>query len=233
MSEAPAKKNVLIVFAHPNPASFCAAMHQKAVESLTAAGHTVVVSDLHAMGFDPVNDARNFSSLSKPEYFKQQIEEMYASEHGTFAPDVAAELAKLEACDLLMFVFPLHWFALPSMLKGWVDRVFVMGKTYGGGKIYDTGVFKGKKAVLVLTTGGPAPAYLPGDESFNGDMMAILKPIHRGIFNFCGFSVLRPEVAYGPAHLDEPARIARLEEWAARARTLVEEEPIVVGKYKA
>jgi hypothetical protein len=46
------------------------------------------VSDLHAMGFDPVNDARNFSSLSKPEYFKQQIEEMYASEHGTFAPDV-------------------------------------------------------------------------------------------------------------------------------------------------
>ena len=42
--------NVLIVFAHPEPASFSAALKDEAVATLAAAGHAVTVSDLYAMG---------------------------------------------------------------------------------------------------------------------------------------------------------------------------------------
>ena len=57
-------------------------------------------------------------------FFKQQQEELYADEHLGFAPEIEAEIQKLERCDLLVFSFPLWWFGLPAILKGWVDRVF-------------------------------------------------------------------------------------------------------------
>ena len=85
--------------------------------------------------------------------------------------------------------FPLWWFGLPSLLKGWVDRVFAMGRTYGGERIYANGVFRGKRAMLSLTTGGPQQAYLQG--AFNGDISAILRPIHRGMLQFVGLMCSR------------------------------------------
>lgn len=48
---------------------------------------------------------------------------------------------------------------MPAILKGWADCLFPMGRVYGGGKWYDNGVFKGKRAMLLLTTGGPEPRY--------------------------------------------------------------------------
>lgn len=54
----------------------------------------------------------------------------------------------------MIWQFPLWWFSVPGILKGWVDKVFAMGRTYGGGRIYEKGVFQGKKAMLSLTTGG-------------------------------------------------------------------------------
>ena len=61
---------------------------------------------------------------------------------------------KLFWCDALILQFPLWWFSLPAMLKGWVDRVFASGgRIYGGGKWYDRGVFAGKRwrTALVAT----------------------------------------------------------------------------------
>jgi NAD(P)H dehydrogenase (quinone) len=49
----------------------------------------------------------------------------------------------LESADLLIMQFPLWWFGLPAILKGWVDRTFAMGRLYGGGKVYGSGVMKG------------------------------------------------------------------------------------------
>ncbi len=142
-----------IVHAHAEPQSFNSALTYQAQEVLTAAGHEVIVSDLYAMQFDPVSDRRNFTSQKDPDYFKQQVEEKYASEIDGFALDIQAELEKLDWCDVLIFQFPLWWFGLPAILKGWVDKVFVMGRVYGGGKWYDNGAFQGKKAMLSLTTG--------------------------------------------------------------------------------
>jgi len=220
---------VFIVYAHPEPKSFNGALLHTAVDTLSAAGHEPVISDLYAMGFDPVSGRHNFTSVRNPDYFKQQLEELHADEVGGFAPLIEAELAKVEACDLMIWQFPLWWFGLPAILKGWVDRVLVMGRTYGGGRFYDTGVFRGKRALLSLTTGAPEAAYRRG--GFNGDIEAILRPIHRGILRFVGFDLLAPNLVFGPAHQTDTELKAALGAYAGRLRAIESEAPIEVGEY--
>lgn len=221
--------NVFLVLAHPERRNFNGAMFDTATQTLCAAGHEVVTSDLYRMGFDPVSSRRNFTSVKDPHYLKLQIEEMHASECGGFAAEIEAEIAKMEAADLMIWQFPLWWFGLPAMLKGWVDRVFAMGRTYGNGHIYDTGKFRGKRAMLSLTTGGPQPTYVRG--GFNGDLDAILRPVQRGMLNFVGFSVLSPHVVYGPVRAEPSQRETWLADWAQRLRSIENEHPIEVGHY--
>jgi NAD(P)H dehydrogenase (quinone) len=218
-----------VVFAHPEPRSFNGALFRTAVETLRGAGHEVAVSDLHAMRFQPVSDRRNFTTVKDPDYLKPQVEELHATEVGGFAPDVEAEIRKVEACDLMIWQFPLWWFSVPAILKGWVDRVFAMGRTYGMGRIYESGVFRGKRAMLSLTTGGPEAAYARG--GFNGDLDAILRPIHRGMLRFTGFDVLAPHVCYAPVRATDDQRAAWLAAYATRLRGIGDERPVDVGTY--
>jgi NAD(P)H dehydrogenase (quinone) len=159
---------ILIVFAHPEPKSFNGALFQRAIDTFKEFGHDVQYSDLYAIGFDPVSNRHNFTSIKDPHHFKQQIEEMYATEVEGFIPELEAELQKLEWCDLMIWQFPLWWFSVPAILKGWVDRVFAMGRVYGSGHIYETGRFRGKKAMLSLTVGGAKEDYL--EDGFNGNI---------------------------------------------------------------
>jgi putative NADPH-quinone reductase len=138
---------VFVVLTHPEHQSFNGAMYRLAVETFTAVGHEVRTSDLYAMQFNPVSSRQNFISIKDPDYFKPQIEERYATEAYGFADDVESEIQKLEWCDLMIWQFPLWWFGLPGILKGWVDRVFAMGRTYGGERLYANGVFRGKRAM--------------------------------------------------------------------------------------
>ncbi len=220
---------VFVVYWHPEPQSFNAAQFHKACATLRAAGHEVMASDLHEMNFDPVSSRKNFSTVKDPHYLKPQIEEMFATESGGFADEIESEINKIEWCDIMILQFPLWWFGLPAVLKGWVDRVFAMGRAYGYGHIYETGVFRGKQALLSLTTGGPEEAYLKG--AFNGEMNGILRPIHRGILQFVGFDVLKPHVVYGPAHMTDEQRKAALEAYATRLQKIHTESPVEVGIY--
>lgn len=221
--------NVFVLFAHPEPRSFNGALFRTAVETLRDAGHEVVTSGLYAMAFQPVSDRRNFTSVKDPDYLKPQIEEMHATEVGGFAPDVEAEIRKVEACDLMIWQFPLWWFGAPAILKGWVDRVFAMGRTYGLGRTYGTGAFRGKRAMLSLTTGGPESAYVKG--GFNGDLHGILRPIQRGMLRFVGFDVLAPHVCYAPVRQSDEVRSAWLAAYVRRLHGIEAESPIDVGEY--
>ncbi len=221
--------NTFIVFAHPEPKSFNGALFETAAHVLAAAGHTVVTGDLYRMGFNPVSDRHNFLTVKDPEFLKLQIEETHASEHDGFAPEIEAEIRKIEACDLMILQFPLWWFGLPAILKGWVDRVLAMGRTYGYGNIYATGKFRGKRALLSLTTGGPAEAYRRG--GFNGDIDAILRPIQRGILQFVGFDVLAPQIHFAPVRASEAQRETWLANYAQRLSAIAGEAPIEVGDY--
>jgi NAD(P)H dehydrogenase (quinone) len=221
--------NVLIVLAHPEPKSFNAAMAAVAHATLAARGHAVSTFDLYALDFDPRSTRANFTSVKDPDYFKPQIEEMHATEVGGFSPTLEVEMRKLEACDLMIWQFPLWWFGLPAILKGWVDRVFVMGRFYGGGRIYKTGPMHGKRALLSIKTGGPPAAY--EKDGFNGDIDAILRPIQRGMLEFVGFDVLRPNIVFGPARLSAEERAPALAAWRDRLATIESEAPVDVGRY--
>lgn len=221
--------HVLIVYWHPEPQSFNHALFDTAIATLEDAGHQVVTSDLQQMGFNPVSGRDNFTTVKDPEYFKQQIEEMHATEVDGFAADLRTEMEKMEQCDLMIWQFPLWWFGLPATFKGWVDRVFAMGRIYGGGHIYETGLFRGKKAMLSLTTGGPVEVYQSG--GFNGDIQAILRPIHRGMLQFTGFDVLAPQIVYAPVRMSDDERKEQLAVYARRLQAIAQEQPVEIGPY--
>src|ERR1035437_376571 len=203
-------KNVLIINAHPEKASFCSSLKNTAREFFLANGYEVKVSDLYAMNFDPVGDRSDFKSVANPEFFKYQAEQLSAYHNDHFVDVLKEEMDKLEWFDLLIFNFPLWWFGLPAMLKGWVDRVFAMGFVYGGGKgVYDTGVFKDKTAFVIMTTGGPEQSYT--QDGRNGNIDTILFPIHHGMFYFAGMTVLPPFISWGPSRLTEAERHNELE----------------------
>jgi len=196
--------NVLIVHAHHEPSSFNAALLRTAVAALHDCGHRVEVSDLYAMGFDPVSDRRNFESVFDPMRLRQQSEEAHASANGGYAAELRVEMAKLMHCDLLIFCFPIWWLGMPAILKGWVDRVFAVGVAYGGGRRFGTGVMRGKRAMCIVTVGG-LPTDYDGSRAY-APIEQVLYPIHRGIFEFTGFEVLPPFVAYGPNRVDPTVR---------------------------
>lgn len=216
---------VLIVYAHPEPTSFNGAMRDLAVETLTAEGHSVTVSDLYAMGWNPVTGPSDFTGApSDPSRLSIAREQTHAMETGTIATDIAAEQAKLAAADLLILQFPIWWFGMPAILKGWADRVFARGFAYTTGRKYDTGLFRGKRAMVAATTGTSAETYAP--DGIDGDILAVLWPIHNGLLRYTGFDVLPPCVAYMPGRLDPAGRAAQLEEYRGRLTTLDRTEPL-------
>lgn len=220
---------IFIVYAHHEQKSFNNAMFQTAVKTFTNAGHTVRVSDLYAMQFNPVSDHTNFLQLKNPSFLKQQLEELHATAVKGFSKAIDEEQEKLEWCDLLILQFPLWWFGLPGILKGWVDKVFAMGRIYGQGRVYEQGVMKGKRALLSLTTGGTKESYLA--DGVNGDLAGILRPIHRGVLEFTGFSVLAPQVVYGPVRQSKLELENELLAWSNRLQIISAESAIEVGRY--
>ena len=195
-------KKVLIVSAHPEEASFCISLKNVAKNHFLLKGFEVKESDLYAMNFNPVGNKSDFKSIANQTFFKYQAEQQNACQKNMFNDNLKDEMEKLEWCDILIFNFPLWWFSLPAILKGWVDRVFAMGFVYGAGKgTYENGVFKNKTAFVTMTTGGPEQSY--AIDGKNGDIDTILFPIHHGMFYFTGMTVLAPFISWGPSRASE------------------------------
>jgi NAD(P)H dehydrogenase (quinone) len=216
--------NVLLVHAHPESRSFNGAMRDTAVETLQEGGHQVTVSDLYASGFRADGGPWDFAEVHDPSFFRYQREQVRASETGGFAPDVAREVARLREADLLILQFPLWWFSLPAILKGWVDRVFAMGFAYRIGHVYEDGPLQGKQGMLALTTGSPEATY--GRAGRNPDMGRLLFPIHYGILHYVGMDVLPPFVAYGVNRAGDEERARELERYREHLRGLDVARPI-------
>ncbi len=216
---------ILIVYAHPEPTSFNAAMKDMAVQTLAAQGHNVTISDLYAMGWNAVAGPGDISGpRSDPTRFSLAREQTVAMETGSMSAEIAAEQAKLVAADLLILQFPIWWFGMPAILKGWGDRVFARGFAYLPGRKYDTGMFKGKRAMLATTTGTSADTYAP--DGIDGDILAVLWPIHNGLLRYTGFDVLPPCVAYMPGREDDATRAGQLEAYRQRLLSLDQTEPL-------
>ena len=197
--------NILIVHAHPEPQSFCTAMKDLAVATLGCAGHSVQVSDLYAMNWNPVASAADFPQRSNPDYLVYALEQRQAVKAGAIAADIAAELDKLLWADLLILNFPLFWCSVPAMLKGWIDRVLVSGVCYGGLRFYDRGGLAGKRALLSFTLGGQAHMFAD-EAAVHGDWEPMLRPLQRGTLAYVGMSVLPPFSACHVPYISQEAR---------------------------
>ncbi|HEX2011372.1 MAG TPA: NAD(P)H-dependent oxidoreductase [Roseateles sp.] len=205
--------NVLIVTAHPEPRSLNGALKNFAVRRLEAAGHAVQVSDLYAMRWKATLDAADSLAAPRGARFDPSLDSKHAFEQGLQSADIAREQDKLRWADALILQFPLWWFSMPAILKGWIERVYAYGFAYGVGEHsdrrwgarYGEGMLAGKRAMLVVTTGGWESHY--GARGINGPIEDLLFPIQHGVLYYPGFEVLPPFLAYRVGRMDE-ARFA-------------------------
>src|SRR6056297_2475803 len=186
--------NAHIVLAHPEPDSFNGCMAKRALSHFHSTGKTYSFNDLYASAFDPVEHDRHYAARKNSETFVPLDEQRQAWKNGTTPDDVIAEINNLLNADLVILQFPLWWHGPPAMLKGWFDRVFVSGGIYTSSMRYDTGYFRGRRAMVSVTTGAPEEAF--GHGARGGDFDTMLWPVHYSL-HYLGFSVLPPFVSYG------------------------------------
>lgn len=184
----------LIVLAHPEPLSFNAHLARFAGERLAAAGHEVRTSDLYGMGFDPCEAGKHYVPRRAPERFDAQVEQRAGWDRGTLPDDVRGEIEKILWADWLILQFPLWWFGVPAILKGWMDRVFAYGPMYASTRRYDRGVCRGKRALLSVTAAASAEAC--AHDGFEGDTSLHLFSAMFAL-RYLGYALLEPFVIYG------------------------------------
>lgn len=105
----------LLIYAHPNPDSYTAAVKAATLEELVQARADVRVIDLYAAGFDPTLSAEALASYADKDVNRQGVE---------------AHCADVAWCDTLIFVYPTWWYGQPAILKGWLDRVLLPGVAF-------------------------------------------------------------------------------------------------------
>jgi NAD(P)H dehydrogenase (quinone) len=203
-----ATERALIVFAHPDPNSFTAALKNAAVTELEGAGVAVEVSDLYAMGFEAVAGPADVSERMNTDGFNLALEQAHALEKGALAEDIVREQDKVRAADLIIFQFPMWWYGMPAIMKGWVDRVLSYKFAYGVGQWWDQGLLRDKRAMLAITTGTPAGAYAP--DGRNGDIDRVLWPIEAGMLAICGLKVVPSFLAYGAPWIGDEGRAGQI-----------------------
>lgn len=224
---------VFFVYAHPNPRSLNATLKNYASDALEAAGHQVQVSDLYAMNWKAVADAEDFPQRDRDLPLDYGAASGEAYRNGTQSEDIAAEQDKLLWADAVVFQFPLWWYSMPAILKGWVERVYALGFAYGRGvhdktqwgKRFGEGILEGKRSMICMTVGGRAAQY--GPRGVNGQMDDLLWPIHHGVLFYPGMTVLPPTIFYEVwRRIDEKAVRQLCEHYALRVLSLMETEPI-------
>ncbi|OKH99823.1 NADPH:quinone reductase [Streptomyces sp. CB02923] len=216
---------VLWLAAHPEERSLNGSLKNEGIRTLRDHGHEVQLSDLYAMKWNPVVDADDFDhSPTERLHVSDAAHRAYSS--GALSPDIRAEQEKVTWADTLVVQFPLWWFGMPAILKGWFDRVLTKGFAYGidtpiAGQTfrYGDGSLTGKRAMAVVTAGARPSAI--GPRGIHGDLNDLLFPLHHGTFWYTGMSAAPPFLVTA-ANRTTPATF---EDTAARLRTRLLELP--------
>lgn len=223
------EKKVLIVHAHPERTSVTHHLVEIAIEVLKAEGHEVLQSDLYAMGWKAVFDEHDFPRRRNQDRLSFIEESGYAFSNGDQTADVEEEQRKVLMADAVILMFPLWWFSMPAIMKGWVDRVWAFGLAYGyqgAGNAcrYGEGGFAGKRALLAVSVGGPAKDYSP--RGINGPLDQLLFPITHGTLFFPGMQVLPTFAVYGAVQIDSNRMVEVDAAWRGRVERLFDDAPI-------
>ena len=159
----------LIVYAHPKPKSFNHAILETISEELKKKKKEFKVRDLYKIGFNPLLSTKDLSEI----------------QNGAVPQDIKREQNYISKADTIIFVFPIWWSAMPAMLKGYIDRVFSFGFAYDETEDGITGLLKGKKVMIVNTTGASKEDY----ERMGGFKMMNMS-MDMAIFQFIGMEVI-------------------------------------------
>lgn len=184
--------HILTVLDHPNPSSFSAACAAEFIKGAQSVGHTTELADLHTEGFNPLWTM--------------------ADANDEVSPDIASEQARIMRADAICLVFPLFWWGMPSMMKGWTDRVFSWGWAYDQLDDREQSLLPARSGVLLV------PAGARSDELEDEGYRAALETAWmKGTFGYFGFSPRRLEFLCGATGSDarRAALLARCNEIGA------------------
>lgn len=156
---------ILVVFAHPKRDSFTGRILDSFVAGLEQAGHVAEVADLYGEGFQP---------LLVPEDYAQW-------EDRPMPPDVLREQARVERSEGIALIFPVWWWSMPAILKGWFDRVFCAGWAYSEDYDPEGSLLPGRKFVLLCPAGSSEGHY----SKYGYDEM-FLRLFEVGTLSYCG-----------------------------------------------
>ena len=175
---------VLAVYAHPVRESFNSALLRETVAGLTCAGHDVRVADLCAEGFRPAMVEADFVQFSG----------------GQMPPEVIREQQRVEWSDAIVFVFPIWWWSIPAILKGWFDRVFSFGWAWVDPNDPSKTPLRPRQVMVLATAGADSAAFAKRkyDEAF-------LTQLQVGTFGYCGFRDIHIKIFYEIHHETPPA----------------------------
>jgi putative NADPH-quinone reductase len=132
----------LVVYCHPRPESFTAAVRDVVLARLDQHGAETRLIDLYALGFDPVLPVQTLRDYA----------DKARNTHG-----MEQSVADLLWCDTLIFVYPTWWYGMPAMLKGWLDRVLLPGVAFmmpeGAGGAIRPGLTRIRRLAVFTTCG--------------------------------------------------------------------------------
>lgn len=123
------------------------------------APHLQVHTDILVIAAHPqrehsrVNAALMAAAQAQP---RVQLRDLYRL-YPDYAIDVPAEQAALAQARLVVWLYPTHWYAMPALMKLWLDEVFAFGWAYGPGGH----ALQGRDLWLATSTGGTEAAYHP------------------------------------------------------------------------
>jgi NAD(P)H dehydrogenase (quinone) len=174
--------HLLTVFAHPFTDKYPATVMNAFHEPFRSAGHSIDVLDLHSEGFDP-----RFSEADHAHFWG-----------GPIPVEIAAMHCRVEKSDRLAFVFPVYWWGMPAMMKGWIERVFTGGWAYQFGKGVED---RGKEPPASLLRNIPTTLIGIGGSSKRtyekyGYAEAMQTQIDVGTFAYCGITDVRSDLIY-------------------------------------
>lgn len=167
----------LIVVSHPSPTALTHAVAAEIERAIAAASpaNSVEIADLSREGFDPrfsLSDIAAFN-LEAP-----------------LGDDARAEQARIERAASLILVYPVYWWSMPGLLKGWIDRVFTNGWAYdesADGKVEKKLTWL--RVHLVAIAAAPSEMYIR-----RGYSQAMTTQIDKGIFDYCGAPVVSSDM---------------------------------------
>lgn len=137
-----------------------------------------------------------------------EVRDLYAL-YPDYLIDVQAEQAACERADLIVWQHPIHWYAMPPLMKLWLDEVLTLGWAYGRTHEGVEGrALAGKDVWLVASTGGQESAYSP--KGYNRYFFDAFLPPFEQTAVLCHMRFLPPLLLHG-------AHRASREEVAAHA----------------